>query len=219
MKRKVSDVLPPDAFKGQKVVPFPKEKLVEPAVDDYGRLGELFRFRLRNGFIGQALVPEEEFDRLWHAVQQPDDFHHIFVFDSLKRRIALNLRQVVVAQFDHIVPSEGGLSEGVWVDDGQTVDIVFSASVPIVSLDVEQDAMTIEQFDKGGVDDNDLCQIDNLFYYFGMAHDGSDDVQRLRDADGAIIWLRINEIALAAVPLPLLAERPAPKRKKATRKK
>jgi hypothetical protein len=218
MKRKLSAVLPPDAFKGQKVVPFPKEKL-EPAFDDYGRRGQLFRFRLRNGFIGQAIVPEEESDRLWHAVQQPDDFHYILVLDSLKRRIALNLRQVVAAQFDHAVPSEGGLPEGVWIDDGETVDIVFSASVSVVSFDVEQDAMSIEQFDKGGVDDNDLCQIDNLFYYFGMAHEGSDDVQRLRDADGAIIWLRINEVALATVPLPLLAERPPPKRKKAARKK
>jgi hypothetical protein len=45
MKRKLSAVLPPDAFKGQKVVPFPQEKL-EPVVDD-GRPGQLFRFRLR----------------------------------------------------------------------------------------------------------------------------------------------------------------------------
>lgn len=216
MKRKLSDVLPPDAFKGQKVVTFPKEKL-EPVVDD-GRPGQLFRFRLRNGFMGQVSVPESEADRLWHAVQQRDGFHYVSVFDSFKRRIALNLRQVVAAQFDHVA-SEAGLPEGVWIDDGETVDIVFSASVPIVSLDVEQDAMTIEKFDKGGVDDNDLCQIDNLFYYFGMAYDGSDDVQRLRDADGAIVWLRINEIALATVPLLLLAERPAPKRKKASRKK
>jgi hypothetical protein len=216
MKRKLSAVLPPDALKGQKVVPFPKEKL-EPVVDD-GRPGQLFRFRLRNGFVGQVSVPESEADRLWHAVQQPDEFHYVPVFDSFKRRIALNLRQVVAAQFDYVA-SEAGLPEGVWVDDGETVDIVFSASVPIVSLNVEQDAMSIEQFDKGGVDDNDLCQIDNLFYYFGMAHEGSDDVQRLRDADGAIIWLRINEIALATVPLPLLAERPVPKRKKAARKK
>jgi hypothetical protein len=163
-------------------------------------------------------VPESEADRLWHAVQQPDEFHYVPVFDGFKRRIALNLRQVVAAQFDYVA-SEAGLPEGVWVDDGETVDIVFSASVPVLSLAVEQDAMSIEQFDKGGVDDNDLCQIDNLFYYFGMAHQGSDDVQRLRDADGAIIWLRINEVALATAPLSLLAESPPPKRKKATRKK
>ncbi|HYI06596.1 MAG TPA: hypothetical protein VD858_17010, partial [Reyranella sp.] len=70
MKRKLSAVLPPDAFKGQKVVPFPKEKL-EPVVDD-GRPGQLFRFRLRNGFVGQVNVPESEADRLWQAIQQPD---------------------------------------------------------------------------------------------------------------------------------------------------
>lgn len=77
--------------------------------------------------------------------------------------------------------------------------------------------MTVEQFDKGGVEDNDLCQLDNLIYHCTMTHKGSDSVQRLRDEDGAIVWLRINEIALATVPLTLLAERP--KRNKAARKK
>jgi hypothetical protein len=201
MKRKLSAVLPPDAFKGEIVVPFPKEKL-ELATED-GRPGQLFRFRLRNGFVGLVSVPDAQADVLWRGVQSPSEFHYVLVLDSFKRRIALNMRHVVASQFDRIV-SEAGLPEGAWIDDGETVDIIFADSPSPLSLDIEEDWMTVDGFDKGGVDDNDACQLGNLFHYFRMAHEGSDDVERLRDADGAIIWLRINEISLATVPLSLL---------------
>ena len=38
-----------------------------------------------------------------------------------------------------------------------------------------------------------------FFFYLNAAHKGSDDVERLRDSDGAIIWLRIND-SQASVP-------------------
>jgi hypothetical protein len=214
MKRKLSAVLPPDAFKNKVVVPFPKDKPKGP--DEKQRPGQIFRFRLRNGLIGIVSVPDAEADRLWHGVQFPDDFHYIVVFDSFERRIALNIRHVVASQFDRVV-SEAGLPEGTWIDDGDAVDIVFADSAKPLSLDIEQDWMTGRELEESGIDDNDACQLANLFHYFSMAHEGSDNVQRLRDADGAIVWLRINEISLATAPLTLLP--PAKERKKAKQSK
>lgn len=98
MKRKISRALPGDS-KNEVVVPFPQPKATRTTVDDSSP-GQMFMFRLRNGFIGHVSVPDKEADRLWRAVQEPDGFHCVIVFDSFKRRIALNLRYVVASQFD-----------------------------------------------------------------------------------------------------------------------
>lgn len=213
MKRKLSTVLPPNAFKDKVVVPFPEARAERPGEND--RPGQMFKFRLRNGFIGQVSVSEKVADLLWSRVQAPDEFHYIIIFDSFTRRIALNLQQVVASQFDYI--GESGL-EGIWIDESEMVDIYFADSPKPLILEIDADEMTTVEFDEGGERDNDLCQIDNMFFYLNMAHTGSDDVRRLRDADGANIWLRINDIALATVPLTLLAQ-PKPEAKKRTRKK
>ena len=157
MKRKLTSVLPPDAFKDKVVVPFP-ERQTERTADDE-RPGQMFKFRLRNGFIGQASISEKEADRLWYCVQAPDDFHYIVVFDSFECRIALNLQQVVASQFDYI--GESGLN-GVWIDESKTVDIYFADSPQPLALEVEADAMTVIQVDEDGVRDDELCQLDNL---------------------------------------------------------
>lgn len=216
MKRKLSDVLPPDSAKGQKVVPFTQDKIERPA--DNGPVGQLFRFRLRNGLVAQLPVPNAEGNRLFRAVQSPDDFHYVAIFDSFKQRIALNLREITAAQFEHF-PSDAGIPLGLWIEDPETVNVFFKDSAQPLALVIDADAMTIAEFDEGREREEDLCQLDSMLFYLQMAHDGSDDVVHLMDADGAQIWLRINEIALVAVPLELLP-RPAtkPKRKAAKKK-
>ena len=69
MKRKLSALLPPDAFKDKVVVPFPKDRFERPAEDSPP--GQMFKFRLRNGFVGQVSVSDKEADRLWCCVQRP----------------------------------------------------------------------------------------------------------------------------------------------------
>ncbi|HTG19339.1 MAG TPA: hypothetical protein VK681_04800 [Reyranella sp.] len=125
MKRKLSAVLPSNAFKDKVVVPFPEPRFEQPADD--GRPGQMFKFRLGNGFVGQVFVPEKEADRLWYAV--PDDFYYAVVFKSFKRRIALNLQHVVASQFD--IVGESGLQGGAWIDEGETVNIVFADSLAV----------------------------------------------------------------------------------------
>ena len=203
MKRKLSRVLPPDLFKGRVVVPFPEPKIKRPSHDE--PTGQMFKFRLRNGFVGQVFVPASEGSHLWYAVQDPDDFHHTVLFDSFKYRIALNLHYVVASQFDAI--GESGLS-GTWIEDSQTVDIYFADSHAPLALAVEPDGMSIAEYDEGGIDDDQTCQLDSMFFYFAMAHTGSDDMVHLRDIEDADIWLRINDIAVVTVPLTLLAEPP-----------
>lgn len=203
MKRKLSRVLPPDSFKGQVVVPFPEPKIKRPSHDEPTR--QMFKFRLHNGFVGQVIVPASESNRLWYAVQEPDDFHHILLFDSFKHRIALNLNYVVASQFDAIGGS--GLA-GLWVDDSETVDIYFADSHTPLALDVGPDEMSIAEYDEGGIDDDQLCQLDSMFFYFGMAHTGSDDMVHLRDIEDADVWLRVNDVALLTAPLALLVEPP-----------
>jgi hypothetical protein len=214
MKRKLSAVLPPDAFKDKVVVPFSKAHFEQTAGE--GPPGPMFKFRLRNGFVGQVSVSEKEADRLWSGVQAPDDFHHVIVFDSAKQRIALNLEHVVASQFDYF--GESGLL-GTWIDEGENVSIYFADSATPLELDIEPDEMTPAEFDKARIDDNDLCQLGNLFFYFDTAHEGSEDVERLRDAEGSIVWLRINEISLATVPLALMPVEREKSRKKGTRSK
>lgn len=203
MKRKLSRVLPPDSFKGQVVVPFPEPKTKRPSHDE--PTGQMFKFRLRNGFVGQVFVPSSEGSHLWYAVQEPDDFHHVVLFDSFKHRIALNLHHVVASQFDAL--GESGLS-GPWIDDSQSVDIYFADSHTPLALEIEPDEMSIAEYDEGGTDDDQLCQVDSMFFYFAMAHTGSDDMVHLRDIDDADFWLRINDIAVATAPLTLLVEPP-----------
>lgn len=170
------------------------------------RLPTTFCFRLRNGFTGECVLPEKEATRLWYQVQQPDDFHYVAVFDSLKRRVALNLKEVVAAQFDRM--NDGPL-ESVRIDDdeNETACVVFANSSTPLEIEIDPDLMTIEEFDEAGVDDNDLCQIANLFHYFEMMHEGLDYPQRLRDADGAIIWLRLIDIPLCTAPLSFFAKK------------
>ena len=199
MKRKLSAVLPPDAFKDKVVVPFSNAHFGQTAGE--GPLGPMFKFRLRNGFVGQVSVSEKEADRLWSGVQAPGDFPHVIVFDSAKQRIALNLKHVVASQFDYF--GESGLL-GAWIDEGENVKIYFADSAIPLELDIESDQTTLVEFDKARINDNDLCQLANLFFYFDSAHEGSEDVERLRDAEGSIVWLRINEISLASVPLTLI---------------
>lgn len=213
MKRKLSRMLPPDAFNDQVVVPFPKPKIERPA-DEEGA-GRLFKFRLRNGFVGQVFVPDKEGSHLWRAVQRPDDFHSTVVFDSFKQRIALNLQCVVASQFDTI--GESGLC-GLWIDDSETVDIYFADAHEPLALEIEPDEMSIPEFDEGGIADDYVCQLDNMFFYFGMAHTGSDDMVLLRNVEDAAIWLRINDIAIATVPLDLIAEPPKKPASKKSRK-
>src|SRR5882672_7827902 len=79
------------------VVPFPRRPRPIHAVAQ--PIGHVFKFRLRNGYVGEVVVPEKELDRLWDGVQEPDNFHQFIVFDSNDRRMTLNLRHVVASQF------------------------------------------------------------------------------------------------------------------------
>ncbi|HZP98618.1 MAG TPA: hypothetical protein VFB13_03710 [Reyranella sp.] len=190
-KRKTASQPPP----GNVVVPFITiPKLPETKTYPFSS----FKFRLRNGFVGVVEVPEAEADRLWYSVQQPDDFHNFVVFEGSGRYMALNLRHVVASQFDLI--GEDGL-QGTDLEPNATVDIYFADSPTPLVLEVYEDTMTIEEFDVAGVDDNDLCQIANLFHYFEYSHDGFDVAERLRTEDGSIVWLRIHEISFASVPI------------------
>jgi hypothetical protein len=119
--------------------------------------------------------------------------------------MALNLRQLVASQFD-IVAEDGLVAKD--VDGGELVEIYFADSKKPLRLEVEEDAVTIEEFDDAeiGDDDNDLCQVANFFFYLESTHTGSDYAERLRISDGSILWLRLNDIAFASVPLRLLAK-------------
>jgi hypothetical protein len=201
MKRKSGSKGPPKAQRkpAAVVVPFPKRLRPIPATAE--PIGHPFKFRLRNGYVGAVVVPEEELDRLWYGVQEPDNFHQFIVFDSNDRRMALNLQHVVASQFYSL--GEGGL-QGTSTAGGDAVEIIFADSPKPLMLEVEADEMTILEVDEGGVDDNDACQLANLFFYFDSSHNGSDYAERLRDADGSVIWLRLNDIAFASAPLALI---------------
>jgi hypothetical protein len=150
------------------------------------------------------MLPIKEFNRLWYRVQEPDEFHHFIVFDSEKRRFALNIRHVAASQFDWI--GEDGLQGKAFNEDEDIGDFYFADSKKPLRLEVEPDAMTLEEFDEAGVDDNDLCQVANFFYYLDMAHEGFDDAQRLRISDGSIIWFRLHDLSFVSVPLWLFAD-------------
>lgn len=187
------------------VVPFPTKKPDQtPEADELPF--HVFKFRLRSGFIGEQILPTKEYDRLWHRVQQPDDFHHFIVFDSEKRRYALNIRHLVASQFDWI--GEDGLrGKLLYEEEHEDIsDFYFADSKKPLRLEVEPDAMTLQEFDDGGIDDNDLCQVANFFYYLDMAHEGHDDVQRLRIDDGSIIWFRLHDLSFVSVPLWLFSD-------------
>jgi hypothetical protein len=165
---------------------------------------QVFKFRLRNGFTGQTIVRNEEIDRLWYRVQQPDDFHPVIVFDSDARRMAINVRHLVASQFD-LIGEDGLVAKD--VDEGEFVEVYFADSKKPLRLDVEEDAVTLDEFDESGIDgDDDLCQLANFLFYLEAAHSGSDDASRLRISDGSILWFRLNDIAFFSVPLRLLAK-------------
>lgn len=109
----------------------------------------------------------------------------------------------MASQFDLI--GEDGL-EGQDVDGGDFVEVYFADSKEPLRLDVEQDAMTVEEFDEAKINDDDLCQIANLFTWFEILDDGSDHSARLRTSDSSIIWLPLKDIAFFSVPLHLLAK-------------
>jgi hypothetical protein len=181
------------------VVPFPERRPKRLTRVDI----QVFKFRLRNGFTGQTILRGDEVDRVWHAVQEPDSFHNFIVFDGDNRRMALNLRQLVASQFD-IVGEDGLVAKD--VDGGGLVEIYFADSKKALRLDVEEDAVTIEEFDDAGADDDDLCQVANFFFGLEHSHDGSDYADRLRISDGSIIWFRLHDIAFASIPLTLFAK-------------
>lgn len=203
MARKASKAPAKPATPAEVVVPFPQrveQSTARPTIDS-----SVFKFRLRNGFAGQTFLRNKEADRLWYAVQAPDEFHNFVVFDGDDRRMALNLRYLVASQFDLI--AEDGL-EAKDVDGGDFVEVYFADSKKPLRLDVEEDAVTVDEFNESELkdDDNDLCQVANLFVGFEWNHEGVDYAERLRISDGSIIWFRLNEIAFASVPLRLFAK-------------
>jgi hypothetical protein len=202
------------------VVPFPSSRAQRSSADESGmdemQPGGAFHFRLRSGFSGWAIVPEGEAERLWHLVQDLNRFHHVVIFDTFKRRIALSLLDLVATQF---VSFDEGWLRGVDIDDGpETVRIVFSASNEQIEVDVEPDLMTLAAFGQAEEDDPLLCQLDSLLFHFAIAYRGSDDVARLCDEDGCETWLRIKDVPFVSVPLSLLAE-PRKRRRRTKRRK
>lgn len=85
------------------VVPFPSSRIRPSSKDkpraDKERPPSIFHFRLRNGFAARAVVPEQEAARLWSLVQNLNRFHHVVIFDTVERRVALSLLDVVATQF------------------------------------------------------------------------------------------------------------------------
>src|SRR6185437_16351685 len=94
---------------------------------------QVFKFRLRNGFTGQTIVRNDEIDRLWYRVQQPDDFHHVIVFDTDDRRMAINVRHLVASQFD-LIGEDGLVAKD--VDEGDFVEIYFADSKKPLRLEI-----------------------------------------------------------------------------------
>ena len=132
------------------VVPFPRR--IDHTTTRLTIDSSVFKFRLRNGFTGQTFLRNEEADRLWSAVQAPDDFHYFIVFDGDDRRMALNLRHLVASQFDLI--AEHGL-DAKDVDGGDLMEVYFADSKKPLRLDIEEDAVTIEEFDESELKGND----------------------------------------------------------------
>ncbi|WP_300782142.1 hypothetical protein [Enhydrobacter sp.] len=180
------------------VVPFPRPK-PDPEPGPSEPPFQVFKFRFRSGFIGELVLPTKEYSRLWYRVQEPDGFDHFIVFDSEKRRFALNVRHLVASQFDWI--GEDGLQGKAIREDEDVGEFYFSDSKKPLRLEVEPDEMTLEEFDDAAEDDNDLCQIANFFFWLDSAHEGSDYAERLRISDGSIIWFRLQDLSFVSVPL------------------
>jgi hypothetical protein len=176
------------------VVPFPLIKL--PAPPKLKVAPSLFQFGFRGGAVGSAMVLGEELDRLWNKVQEPDSFHQFVVFDTLRRRIALNVSHIQWSTFEG-----AAIKPNLYLDGaGPTVDVLFAGESKIWQFDVEPDELTLEDLDAGDEEEEELAQLANLFFYLDSSHRGEDYAQALTNSAGAITWLRLNDISLFSAP-------------------
>jgi hypothetical protein len=191
-KRRKSE--PPKAPAANVVIPFPLIKLSAPK--KLSAAPSLFQFGLRGGHTGSVMVLGEELDRLWNKVQEPDSFHQFVVFDTLRRRIALNVSHIQWSTF------EGAAIEPTLYLDGAgpTVDVLFAGESKVWQFDVEPDELTLDEVVEVGEEEEELSQLANLFFYLDSSRRGSDYAEPLVNSVGAITWLRLNDILLFSAP-------------------
>jgi hypothetical protein len=142
------------------------------------------------------MVLGEELDRLWAKVQEPDSFHQFIVFDTLRRRIALNVSHIQWSQFEG-----AAIKPTLYLDGaGPTVDVLFAAESKVWLFNVKPDELTLADLDEGDKEEEELAQLANLFFYLDSSHRGSDYAEPLTNSAGAITWLRLNDISLFSAP-------------------
>jgi hypothetical protein len=145
---------------------------------------------------------------VWRLVQDPGGFSTYAVFETLNRHVALNLHHISAVQFDGR-PGEGLIAEG--VPDSKTVDVMFIDAPEWLHIEVEPDELTIADIDDEGVDMDEAeaevaIQCANLLYYCETSHEGSDYAQCLQDVRGSETFLRLNDLAIASIPLDFVRE-------------
>jgi hypothetical protein len=189
---------PPD-----NIVPFPRKRVSRSAEGSTWA-----RFRFRNGFGAALAIAAKDVDRVWRLVQDPGGFSTYAVFETLNRHVALNLHHISAVQFDGR-PGEGLIAEG--VPDSKTVDVMFIDAPEWLHIEVEPDELTIADIDDEGVDMDEAeaevaIQCANLLYYCETSHEGSDYAQCLQDVRGSETFLRLNDLAIASIPLDFVRE-------------
>ncbi len=186
---------PKKAARPNVVVPFPADRARLPAVPAHP-----LRCRFRSGAVVTMSIATRDLERVWNAVQAPNGFHAFVVFDSPNRRIALNLRHLVMAQFDGDADMP---LIGVPVSEAANIEVYFSDAREPVAFAVAPDEWSVDDADERGSADEfeELIQVMDLFLNCDISHEASDETVHLRDLSGSSIWLRLNDVALVSAPL------------------
>jgi hypothetical protein len=112
------------------------------------------------------MVLGEELGRLWNKVQEPDSFHQFVVFDTLRRRIALNVSHLQWSIFEGAPIKPTFYLDGA----GATVDVLFAGESKVWQFDVEPDELTLDEVVEVGEEEEELSQLANLFFYLDSSH-------------------------------------------------